>query len=196
MVDQKTRIKWDFNISKWDSSRINFWGITKSGNTSIKKALIKKQNPDIQSSDPSDQWVHSFDYAEYITREEALQNGYYNFTVVRDPYQRFLSMYKDSLIRPHIYNMRIENQQQLIAHVCSKPDEQLNMHLRSQSYFVGYEDCIDFYKLEEIGDVSPMGLEVEHTNAISGKIEFEDGVKEMVETRYRQDFEMFGYDYD
>ena len=37
-----------YNISKWDNLNVNYWGITKSGNTSIKFALLENQKSEMK----------------------------------------------------------------------------------------------------------------------------------------------------
>ena len=81
-----------YNITSWDTYNLNYWGVPKCANTSIKHSLSgnKIENPfSIAKS------IHKSNSINYITRQDALSNGFTNFSVVRNPYDRFLSLYKD-----------------------------------------------------------------------------------------------------
>lgn len=119
----------------------NFWAIPKCGNTTIKYLLLKKYKPRWLKSldDESNQWIHHEKLADYITPFDANTNGLYNFTVVRNPIERFKSLYNDfGYVRktaiPEIKGMSID---QLITYISKASNERhLNIHLRSQMYFL------------------------------------------------------------
>lgn len=119
----------------------NFWAIPKCGNTTIKYLLYKRYQP--RSIRPLDneanEWVHLQTIGNYITPLDANHNGNYNFTVVRDPVERFRSLYSDfCVVRKHaipeIKGMSID---ELITYISKADNERtLNIHLRSQMYFL------------------------------------------------------------
>lgn len=120
--------------------KYNFWAIPKCGNTSIKHDLLDVYGLAV-TNDPDDstyRWVHKESLMRYITPNEANNNGNYNFTFVRDPVERFISLYKDFCIRrkdiPEIWQKTPE---QLFEIISNQPQERLlNIHMRSLSYFL------------------------------------------------------------
>lgn len=119
----------------------NFWAIPKCGNTTIKYALLKKYQPDdLRRLDGgANSWIHSEQIVNFITPDEANTNGCINFTIVRDPIDRFRSLYSDlcmtrKLAIPEIGNMSVD---ELISFISdTKSQASLDIHLRSQSYFL------------------------------------------------------------
>jgi len=119
----------------------NFWAIPKCGNTTIKYLLLKKyQTSSIRTLDNgANQWIHLETIANYITPLDANVNGCYNFTVVRDPIQRFESLYNDfCVVRknaiPEVGGLSID---ELITFISEAKDEaELNVHFRSITYFL------------------------------------------------------------
>lgn len=132
-------VKLTYSIAK--IGPCNFWAIPKCGNTTIKYLLLKKYKPRwLKPLDgESNQWIHHEDLTEYITPLDANTNGLYNFTVVRDPIDRFKSLYSDfGFVRktaiPEIEGMSID---ELITYISRADNERhLNIHLRSQMYFL------------------------------------------------------------
>ena len=62
---EQQQLKLKYNISKWADLKINFWGIPKCGNTSVKYALLKKSGVDGKKDDVM-KWVHNHNAAVYI----------------------------------------------------------------------------------------------------------------------------------
>ena len=100
---QPKSVKLKYNIATFDCIDVNYWAIPKCGNTSLKFALLHANDPvrfnELQQRHPADgdvtQWVHQPGVCQYITPEQADQNGRLNIVVVREPFSRFISGYHD-----------------------------------------------------------------------------------------------------
>jgi hypothetical protein len=125
-------------------ANVNYWALPKCGNTTIKYKLLEKYEPDVVSSmaiNGVDDWVHGYKLMDYITPFDAMSNGKYNFTFVRNPIARFVSMYKDfcttrSIIKA-VEGLSIDAfidylEVELEAEICA------NIHFRTQQYFLEY----------------------------------------------------------
>lgn len=118
----------------------NFWSIPKCGNTTIKYRLLQEFKPgSLQENDSFDRWVHRSDLMEYITPKEALNSDKYNFTFIRDPVVRFLSLYKDFCCTrsdiPEIFGISPEQLLDKLREYVGR-ETSANIHLRSISYFL------------------------------------------------------------
>lgn len=118
----------------------NYWAIPKCGNTTVKYLMLHKYGLAIHDDlgDSIYRWVHSESKMKYITPDEANSNGKQNFTFVRDPVERFISLHKDFCIRrkeiPEIYG---NSPEELLQYLQNNTDERsLNIHCRSMSYFL------------------------------------------------------------
>lgn len=78
----------------------NYWSIPKCGNTSIKAGLLKASGIEVHSEDNEIYAeVHQIGIAKFIDKDTATSNGFFNLTVVRNPVDRALSMFKDFTIK-------------------------------------------------------------------------------------------------
>ena len=189
------KIKNTYNISVWPELKLNFWGIPKAGNTSIKYLLHQKSGNSMQIDDDLNQWVHQAKNTYYITPEEAMNNGFTNFTVTRNPYDRFLSMFKDVLRRGGSMGLsRCRTIENFVAHLELTPDERRNVHFRSQCHFLRDHDIMHM----DISDTEKLSnffqCEVPHKNAIKKSIEMNEHLRKRVYAIYAADFEKFGYE--
>lgn len=191
-MSQQT-LKLKHNITQWDILKLNYWGITKAGNTSMKLALLRASGIGVSSDDDSNAKIHSVNYITYITPETANLNGYRNFTVVRNPYDRFVSMYKDSQKRPNILGTKgIKTINELLNKIENTKDKNRNVHLRSQSYFI--VDDIEYFDLDDIHRIGQeLNLDIPHTNSIEQDVILTEAQKERVYNIYKEDFERFQY---
>lgn len=200
-------IKIRYNISQWDHLKLNYWGITKCGNTSVKYSLIQSSGLKnvYKKADASgaDSWIHNEKNAKYIDRETALKNGYLNFTVVRNPYDRFLSMYKDVLRRgPHFFKKKahnIKSPSDLLDFISKIPDHKREVHFRSQCYFITNEKgdllvdkIIDVNNASEISDITKFKIETK--NSIQKNITLDEKDRKRVYEIYKNDFNKLGYE--
>jgi len=198
-------LKKAFNISQWNSLKLNYWGIPKCGNTSVKYALLKTINKTHQDTSETHQWVHGLDHAEYISRETALSNGYNNFATIRNPYDRVKSLYKDFGIRradikimPGVDSGKLQNLDYFLKHYIQQSTDANNIHLRSLSYFLIKDNKLLIDNVVDINQVdiflSKYKIDVPTLNTTQDiDIEFTDQQKYLIYTRYQQDFEIFGY---
>lgn len=189
------KIKLTYNISRWPELGLNFWGITKAGNTSIKYLLHQRSGTSMRFDDDKNRWVHHIKNTQYITPEEAAQNGFVNFTVTRNPYDRFLSMFKDVLRRSGLMGLpHCKTQEQFVDFLENTPDEKRNIHFRSQCYFLKSSDIlhIDIKDTEKLS--SFFQCEIPHKNSIEESIHIENKLRDRVYLLYSNDFEKLGYE--
>lgn len=199
-------LKKAFNISQWNELGLNYWGIPKCGNTSVKYALLEKVNRVKDDSSETQQWVHGLDLAEYISRETANTNGNTNFATIRDPYERVKSLYKDFGIRrsdivimKDVDGDKLKNLDYFLEHYIAKSTDANNMHLRSLSYFLVKDNKVlidNVYDINTINSfLSKYNISVPVLNTTQDlQIVFTEEQKQIIYTRYQQDFEIFGYD--
>ena len=185
----REKIKLTYNISSWSKLKFNFWGITKAGNTSIKYLLHQKSENDMRTDDNTNQWVHHIKNTQYITPEEAVQNGFNNFTITRNPYDRFESMFKDVQRRSGLMGMsHCKTPEQFIAFLEETPDEKRNVHFRSQCYFIKNSDILHM----DINDTEKLSnffeCEIPHKNYIKESIKIDNKLRERVYKVYSNDF--------
>jgi hypothetical protein len=201
------KLKILYNISKWDNLGLNYWGITKCGNTSIKYALIQTSKAPIAYSKKdkfgADSWVHNEDNASYIDIDTALSNGHRNFTVVRNPYDRFISMFKDTQRRhDHFFrknrNVKIKTIDDLISFIENTPDEIREVHFRSQSSFISRHDVVlpefvfditNTVKIQEF-----LNVRMSHMNLIKSDTQLTPSQKKRIYDIYQKDFKLLGYE--
>lgn len=167
-----------YNITSFPALRTNFWGVTKSANLSIKKAL----------------GLHG--EGEYISHVDALRTGYYNFSVIREPVDRFCSMYKYNLMRPELcYLEHCLDVDPLLDLIEGTADKDRNVHFRSQRYFVAPKGILtpelfllehDLAEIEERFNVS-----VDVTNNIDMEIHLSDSQIARVKNIYSEDIKMY-----
>jgi hypothetical protein len=181
--------------------KLNYWGIPKSGNTSLKICLLKSTDKRIsRTGDIYQAWAHSEDNIKYITKEEAIENGYLNFTVVRDPYTRFESMLKDIKRRNGQFfkGKKIETIEDFFNYLEKTEDNKRNVHFRSQSYFITKDNKLaleNVFKLENTEEIEHfINLKLEKYNSIFSNITQFTGIeKERIYKIYKNDFKILGY---
>lgn len=205
-ISKLKKIKSKHNITEWAEHRLNYWAIPKCANTAIKACLAGKPTNNQYSRE---KWVHNPTNLNYISDRDAFANGYTNFSVIRHPYERFVSLFKDhGMQRPFkkIYNKdnehMIGNLDYFVRAVFDKypTDEGCDAHVRSLSFYlvkknkpridniILVDDAADFLSkynitLKQINKTDP-----------SIKIELTDKHKELIYERYKKDFEIFKFD--
>jgi hypothetical protein len=200
-MGQSLKIK--YNISQWDKLKINYWGIPKSGNTSVKYALLKTCNKSIQNIDDTSIWVHENNLAVYIDQITAAKNGYTNITVTRNPYERAISMYKDTIRRKdtifatHHKNHNISSFDSFLDILINQPDDKRNLHFKTQTYFITKDSKLlvdEVYDLNDIPKINKrLGISIPHINNINGEIELTGEQIKKINIIYEADFRILKY---
>lgn len=166
ILDHQHSIKLKYGISSFKNLRINYWSIPKCGNTSIKYALLRAEDPErfkhilskhnTSDSDDVNQWIHSVGICTYIRPDQANNNGFTNFTVIREPVSRLLSGYMDFTQKRPSHGMGGSHQfvtwfRQLrrtpsvflLVHLLEQcPDPQRDVHFRSQKSYCLNDDLV------------------------------------------------------
>ena len=200
-----SQTKGAFNITTWPQLQINYWGIPKSANTSIKCALLQKSGVDIVSLD--NEAVHGTNVCSYIDRHTALRNGFQNVSVIRHPYQRTISLWKDFGLARSSLTKKFPIDQDHVAdpdyfflkaiHIMS--DDQ-NIHFRSHASLLcdgNYVVVDQFWYLEKLQDFFrkfDLKEVVRNSSIPSLKIDLTLEHKLSIIRRYKQDFEIFGFE--
>jgi nitrous oxide reductase len=194
------QIKNRYNISKWDSLELNYWAITKCGNTSVKAALLAKCGVKHQNKDEINAWVHDISNVKYITSQEAINNGYVNFSVTRNPYDRFISMYKD-VKRRHNHFFReitVETIDDLLQYIKNTPEKDRDIHFKSQSYFICDKNgkiLVDIvYDIDKINKIFDMQLNKLNEIVTDKKIILSKKQTTDIEILFANDFEFLKYE--
>lgn len=136
----------DANITVWPTLGYNFWGITKCANTAVKTHLYELATKQ-RFTDKKHTRIHGVDSIIYASRQEAMENGLRNFSVTRNPYDRFLSIYSDMILsRPKRGvvagldpAMSVDDVLDFIQ-AATEPD----VHLRTQSSFIPVHEFLTF----------------------------------------------------
>jgi len=157
-IESMSRVnKFRYNILSIGA--VNYWGIPKCGNTAVKLQLFRtyfdqltedkqslfKRNK-IRDGNTGDQvkaWVHSHVLGNYITPTEANNNGRVNFSVVREPSLRLLSMLRDG---------RLGDMDRIRELLRSTPVDELNIHLRPMSWFLSPARKINLYTISALSN--------------------------------------------
>lgn len=201
-MDQKDKFNY-YNITTWPDHGLNYWGIPKCGNTSIKYALIGRKVDYYNASDTV-VWVHNIKSNEYITRNEALSNGRINVTVVRHPFDRVMSLYRDFVLRrPRHHNKGATNLEDFVYNVIldSEDSVETDIHYRSISYFIANSDrtSILVNNIFDIKDIDQFykrfGLKniLINKNRFFSEEELSTVHKKLIFNRYKDDFRLLGY---
>lgn len=194
-----------YNITQWDTYKLNYWAIPKCGNTAVKAclALPTVDKHDIHSKE---KWVHDETKLNYINDKQALANDYANFTVTRNPYERFISMYKDfGIRRPYGALKRIIDFERemtfdyflslVLEHMST---DKCNKHIRSQTSFICkkgnvlVEEIIDLKNLQSFFDRYNITLR-QYNKTSDDVINLTQEQKNKIYNRYESDFELLGY---
>ena len=195
-----------------------FHGIPKNASTSIKNILYEANWG--KPFDGNKQWIHKGNekggsiYPSIDMVRSSKYDSYTHFTVVRNPYDRFISFYNDlflgtTKIRNNIPPFYTDNKILLepipinaaIDVINQFTDDEADEHFASQSSFV-YKDDIPYLKMESLQEewVSMCDhLNIAHRplpvyNKSNNVVLLTDDQKSKIYNRYKEDFERFGYE--
>ena len=197
--------------------RVVFHGIPKNASTSVKNALYEYDNN--RSFGNRKQWIHkgSGKGGSIYPDIECIKtkfDDWFHFTVVRNPYDRFVSFYSDLFAKTaytrasipsfYTYNeIKFEGMTvDLVIDMIEKfGDDDCDEHFASQLSFVYKDDC-QILKMESLEkdwkevcsklslDYKPLPL----YNVSKASISLTESQKERIYKRYGQDFKQLGYD--
>lgn len=187
-------------ITSYKNYKLNYWAIPKCANTSIKAILLNKKKKDPYHQN---KWVHKNKNNPWIDFNNAMNNNFLNFSFTRNPYDRFLSLYKHfGLLEPFepLRDKKVTFDY-FVNFICNEysNDNTCNYHARQQIYYItdnNLKVCVEkIYKLTEMDKFLKM---YNLPNIISNKSKFEnfdinDKHKEMIYKRYKKDFVMLNY---
>ena len=195
-----------------------FHGIPKNASTSVKNILYEANWG--KPFDGNKQWVHKGNekggsiYPSINMVRSSKYDSYTHFTVVRNPYDRFISFYNDlflgtTKIRNNIPPFYTDNKILLepipinaaIDIINQFTDDEADEHFASQSSFV-YKDDIPYLKMESLQEewVSMCDhLNIAYRplpvyNKSNNVVLLTDDQKSKIYNRYKEDFERFGYE--
>jgi hypothetical protein len=196
-------LKLKYNISQWDSHKVNYWGITKSGNTSVKYGLLEACNKHLSEVKTSTVWVHDNKLAKYIDKTTAFANGNKNISVTRNPYDRTLSMYKDFAKRKDtIYKglskkFNINCLDDFLDFLLAHDVNRVNIHFKPQSYFITENGKLLVDLIIDIGQIKMIEkqfkIKMPHINNIPSNIELNKSQIAKINKIYVVDFELLNY---
>ena len=198
----QNKLKIQYNISVWPTKKVNFWGVTKCGNTSVKTALIgdkKMISSDMYSVNVN---AHNPCYARYVNKNTALTNNNRNFTLVRNPYDRCLSMYKDFVLKRPNHRIKHHNVSRInmtfddfLQQILTNIED--DVHTRSQTSFLLHNGVLavnNIFKLENIKPLeSFLDIKLPHLNKTKGNVHLSDTHKVLIYEKYKKDFDYLGY---
>lgn len=195
-----------------------FHGIPKNASTSVKNILYEANwgKPFVGNK----QWIHKGNekggsiYPSINMVQSSKYDSYTHFTVVRNPYNRFISFYSDLFLgttkirnnTPPFYtdnNIKLKQTpvDEVIDIICTYSDDEADEHFASQSSFV-YKDSIHFLKMETINEewISMCDhLNIAHRalpvyNKSNNNVYLTEDQKDRIYNRYKEDFERFKYE--
>lgn len=143
--------KKQYSIASFDTLKINFIAIPKTGTSSFLTSLILENGNDISNLDHV--VSHSPKYATYIDKTESIINNFYNISIIRNPYSRLLSQYKDFMYGYKMNHKLNSSNEFKIEYnkikkdldiysfadfIYSYPNEERDVHFRDQNWFLSH----------------------------------------------------------
>lgn len=197
-----------------------FMGIPKSGNSSVKSLLTNFIDPELIHGE--NKRAHIYSHFDDISNADlfAKKNNFFISTIVRNPWDRFVSCYSDKICGKVLYkpferygcyhNMPFE---EFIETIFKIDDARMNIHARSQFELLSYKGCLlpqyigRLDTIEEdwenirlvIKRKSGVELpEIPHINRSKRKNYTEYYTRKtrlLVRDRYQKDISLFGFEY-
>jgi len=200
-------VKLDYVISVWEKKELNYWAIPKCASTFMLWNLLGR--PKSNKDEINIGQVHSEKYVNYITRKEALANGFTNLAITRHPYERAASTYNDFFKKrtPSALKLHHMSFDDFLLYLLNKTDDstKTNVHLRSQSSFIcdkkgkcycDWVSDIEYLNLKEWMEWIHPDFDVRKIHTTENDIVLNDKHKSLIFARYHEDFENLGYDKD
>ena len=199
-----------YNITQWDTHEVNYWGITKCGNTAVKGALLGKnvnrrplQKTGLMVANGAKLYieasknVHESINSKYITREDAMANGYTNFTVIRNPIDRFKSFLSDFNRRdPSYYGFDQKHTiDEFLTHLENTTDVERDTHLKSQvcHIFQDTKQLVEnIFVLERINKLEDfLSVRINKLNSTDSDIDLNEAHIQRLKCIYHDDFSLY-----
>lgn len=182
------------------TKKVMYIQIPKNGSQSIMHMMIKTIGASEQ------EWT---DIKKVLPNEDE----YIKFTMVRNPWDRIISAYQDRVCRNwranrlayYGYTQRMPFRK-FIELTCSLKDDNIDHHMRSQSWFTKFKSLDFIGKIESEVDwkhVTENIIGAKKTlvrNTCKHKDRFtlfaDKSLRDMVEERYQEDIELFNYKFE
>lgn len=191
---------------------LNYIRIPKAANTSISYAMLLKKYPGLKEKNPDDYQINFLTDVNLLPSVKA-ETGTF-FTVVRNPFARLVSVYRDFFEANHTdfiyadYLFGILPQKisfaEFVSRISRIPDRLKDQHFRPQHLFVKpYESkgiAVNFFQLEGPllkSFLNEHGMELTHRNKNQDDYNYTQyysaDLVQKVYTIYETDIKKFGY---
>ncbi|MFB6246731.1 MAG: sulfotransferase family protein [Candidatus Pacearchaeota archaeon] len=195
-----------------DDWKVVFFYLPKNANTSLKRAIYKKlYGRDTKS-------LHkNFPKTRFRSPNK---KGYFKFVIVRNPYDRLVSAYKNKIVSPGQTGV-INSQKELyrdmpfkdfVKAICRTPDSKLDRHFRPQSWFIkdkngkiipdfigkfenlpkDYETIMKKIGFKNFPELSTDNKEKRKRNY---RTYYDEETKNLVRNKYKEDLNLFDYEF-
>jgi hypothetical protein len=215
LIRQAAFIKYAFRNdgAHLNSQNLSYIRIPKAANTSISYAMLSKKYPDLQEKNPDEYQINFLADVNLLPAMKVKTETI--FTVVRNPFARLVSVYRDFFETNHTpfiystYLFGILKQEISFAEFVSRinriPDRLKDQHFRPQHcFFKPYENrgfAIESIKLEETPDLENFlkkhGMELTHRNKSREAYDYtqyyDPHLLQEVYEIYEADIKKFGY---
>ena len=193
------------NVFVVESHKLVMLGIPKVAQTSIKRAFL---GPEVEN-------VHDKRHFQYLDYKEvkAFENrGYISATFVRNPYDRFLSFWKQKIRVENKFTRSNANPfkagmtfPETVNVVCNIQDDHSDIHFKSQlaqveidgllPIFLGKLECVDkdWEELDKYLE-EPLPILPFENRTPDYRSEWDDNLRDKIYTRFQRDFRILGYD--
>lgn len=202
-----------------DELAVAYIQIPKVASRSIRTALTRYLVGDAGAEEDDAALVDRFEnrFSSHMdhSRIADLSKRYFIFAIVRNPYDRIVSCYKNKVVnnqkteRAYIFEkyglVRGASLEDFVTFVCNVPDKYADRHFRSQAWFLSWQGKLLpsyvgrlenlVYDWEEI--YSRSGIKappVLNSTKNQAALSLSPALKERIYARYRDDFTLFGYE--
>jgi len=201
-------------ICFYNTLGINYWSIPKCGNTTFKTFFYTLENNLSKPTKTMD--IHRKLYTQYISEEESRNNKNLNVCFTRNPYERFLSGYKDIFKdRVLMSSEELKNRgtkekigfegeitlDNVIEFISFIPNKYRDIHFKTQYSYI--ENSLDLFEKKYIIDLNSLEkkwpFNYKKPDFILNKSrthadELSESQKRKIYKIYEEDFENFRYD--
>lgn len=209
-----------YSIASFPNLKINFIAIPKTGTSSFLTSLIEESDPkNIESVlSKSHEYSHNRKFATYITPDDANSNNFLSVSILRNPIDRFISQYRDFFFGYKInhktngskefnrdwqnFKNSLPSENDFLDFILSYQEDDIDMHFRSQYWFVKYIKPVNnyFIRLENLNSsitslnkISNLNLQIYNRNTTHTikNINLNTDIKEKIKIKYAKDFTLW-----